>query len=163
MERKMNEQKRNERNAQRITELWASFGNKVKAVIADLESQGLRPRIQEAYRSPADQLTAFQTGHSKLKYGFHNVTGSGGKKESLAVDMLDDDNAAQEGSEYLLHLAAAAQARGLVTGIRWGLPPKLSAAVDDAIANKNWKAPVKIGWDPTHIQPTGITPQQAKA
>jgi len=159
----MNEQQRKERNAQRVTELWASFGNRIKAVISDLESQGLRPRIQEAYRSPADQLIAFQTGHSKLKFGFHNVTGAGGKKESLAVDMLDDDHPAQEGSEYLLHLAAAAEAQGLVTGIRWGLPPQLSAAVDEAIANKNWKAKVKVGWDPTHTQPVSITPQQAKA
>lgn len=158
----MNEQKRKERNAQRVTELWGSFGNKIKAVIADLESQGLRPRIQDAYRSPADQLIAFKTGHSKLKFGFHNVTGAGGAKESLAVDMLDDDHPAQEGSEYLLHLAAAAEAHGLVTGIRWGVPANLTKAIDTAIANKNWKAPVKVGWDPCHIQPTGITPEQAK-
>ena len=57
----MNEQKRKERNTQRVKELWPSFGNKIKAVIADL---------------------------------------------------------AQEGSKYLLHLAAAAEAQGLVTGIR---------------------------------------------
>ncbi len=159
----MNEQKRKERNEQRAAELWPAFGKKIKAVIAALEAQGLRPRIQDGYRSPADQLIAFQTGHSKLKYGFHNVTGAGGKKEALAVDMLDDDHAAQEGSEYLLHLAAAAEAQGLVTGIRWGLPAKLSAAIDAAIASQNWKAKVKIGWDPSHVQPTGITPQQAKA
>ena len=159
----MNEQKRKERNDQRVTELWPSFAKKIKAVITNLESQGIRPRIQEAYRSPADQLVAFQTGHSKLKYGFHNVTGAGGKKESLAVDMLDDDHPAQEGVEYLLHLAAAAEAQGLQTGVRWGLPQNISAAVDTAIANKDWKAKVKVGWDPTHIQPVGITPQQAKA
>lgn len=158
----MNEEKRKERNAQRVTELWTSFSKKIKAVISDLEAQGLRPRIQEAYRSPADQLIAFKTGHSKLKYGFHNVTGAGGKKESLAVDMLDDNHPAQEGPEYLLHLAAAAEAQGLTTGIRWGLPANLSNAIDTAIANKDWKAKVKVGWDPCHIQPTGITPQQAK-
>jgi hypothetical protein len=159
----MNEEKRKERNQQRVTELWSSFGTRIKAVIADLETQGLRPRIQEAYRSPADQLKAFQTGHSKLKFGFHNVTGAGGAKESLAVDMLDDDHPAQEGSEYLLHLAAAAEAQGLSTGVRWGLPAKFSKAIDDAIASKNWKAKVKVGWDPCHVQPNGITPQQAKA
>lgn len=159
----MNEAKRKERNAQRTTELWPSFATKIKAVITDLESKGLRPRIQDAYRSPADQLIAFETGHSQLKYGFHNVTGAAGKKESLAVDMLDDDHPAQEGPEYLLHLAAAAEAQGLVTGIRWGLPPNLVAAIDTAIADKNWQAPVKVGWDPSHVQPTNITPEQAKA
>jgi hypothetical protein len=159
----MNEAKRKERNAQRVTELWPSFATRIKAVITDLESKGLRPRIQDAYRSPADQLIAFETGHSQLQFGFHNVTGAGGKKESLAVDMLDDDHAANEGPEYLLQLAAAAEAQGLVTGIRWGLTPHLAAAIDTAIANKNWQAPVKVGWDPSHVQPTNITPDQAKA
>jgi len=159
----MNEQKRKDRNAERVAELWPSFGKKINAVIAAMEAQGLRPRIQDGYRSPADQLKAFNTGHSKLKFGFHNVTGADGKKESLAVDMLDDDHAAREGSEYLLHLAAAAEKQGLVTGIRWGLPAKLAKAINDAIAAKDWKADVKVGWDPSHIEPTGIKPQQAKA
>jgi hypothetical protein len=159
----MKEEKRKERNAQRITELYPSFGVKIRAVIEDLEAQGLRPRIQDGYRSPADQLIAFNTGHSKLKYGFHNVTGAGGAKESLAVDMLDDDHPAQEGTEYLLRLAAAAEKQGLTTGVRWGLPQNLRDAIDAAIANNDWKAAIKIGWDPAHVEPTGITPAQAKA
>ena len=159
----MNEQKRKERNTQRLTELWPAFAKKIKAVIADLEAQGIRPRIQEAYRSPADQLIAFNTGHSQLRFGFHNVTGADAKKESLAVDMLDDDHPAHEGTEYLLHLAAAAEAQGLETGIRWKVPKRLRDGIDAAIAAKNWKAKVKVGWDPCHIQPTGITPEQAKA
>ncbi len=79
------------------------------------------------------------------------------------MDMLDDDHPAQEGKEYLLRLAAAAEKQGLVTGIRWGVPTKLVGAIDTAIANKDWKAPVKVGWDPTHCQPTGLTPAEAKA
>lgn len=159
----MNEEKRKQRNEERLTELYPTFRKRIKNVIADLESQGLRPRIQDAYRSPQDQLTAFNTGHSKLRYGFHNVTGANGAKESLAVDMLDDDHPAQEGSEYLLRLAAAAERQGLVTGVRWGLPQNLRDGIDIAIANKDWKAPVKIGWDPAHVEPTGITPAQTKA
>lgn len=158
----MNEEKRKERNQQRLTELFTTFRVKIKAVIEDLEAQGLRPRIQDAYRSPADQLIAFNTKHSKLKFGFHNVTGANGAKESLAVDMLDDDHPAHEGTEYLLRLAAAAKKQGLDTGIRWGLPQNLRDAIDVAIENENWKAPVKIGWDPAHVEPTGITPEQAK-
>jgi hypothetical protein len=158
----MNEQQRNQRNTERITELWPSFGQKIQAVIAALESAGLRPRIQDAWRSPQDQLTAFNSGHSKLKFGFHNVTGAGGKKESLAVDMLDDDNPLNSPPAYLLQLAACAESQGLITGIRWGLEPNFRTAIDTAIASRNWNAPVKIGWDPTHVQPTGITESQAK-
>lgn len=159
----MNEQKRKERNTQRLTELYPTFRARIRAVIVSLERGGLRPRIQEAWRSPADQMQAFLSGHSKLKYGFHNVTGANGVKEALAVDMLDDDHPAHEGSEYLLQLAAAAQKQGLITGIRWGLPARFSAAIDSAIAEQHWTAPVKIGWDPAHVQPVGITPAEAKA
>ena len=159
----MTEEQRKQRNTDRLTELYPTFRKRIQAVIEDLEAQGLRPRIQDAWRSPEDQLKAFNSGHSKLKYGFHNVTGKNGTKEGLAVDMLDDDHPAQEGKEYLLRLAAAAEGQGLVTGIRWGVPIKLVAAIDTAIANKDWNASVKIGWDPTHCQPTDLTPAEAKA
>lgn len=159
----MTDEKRQQRNTSRATELFPTFRTRIKAVLADLESQGFRPRIQDAWRSPDDQLAAFNSGHSQLKFGFHNVTGAGGTKEALAVDMLDDDHPAREGPEYLLHLAAAAEKQGLTTGIRWGLPAKLRAGIDDAIANKDWKAPVKVGWDPSHVEPKGITPAEAKA
>lgn len=158
----MKEADRKQRNVTRLMELYPIFRKKIKVVIDDLEAQGFRPRIQDAWRSPTDQLKAFNSGHSKLKFGFHNVTGVNDIKEALAVDMLDDDHPTQEGKEYLLRLAAAAQKQGLITGIRWGLSTQFSKAVDEAIINQNWTAPVKIGWDPTHIQPTGITPTEAK-
>ncbi len=76
--------------------------------------------------------------------------------------MLDDDDPASAVGEYLLHLAAAAEQQRLTTGIRWGLPQKLRGAIDAALTSQNWKAPVKIGWDPTHVEPTGITAAEAK-
>lgn len=98
------------------------------------------------------------------KFGFHNVTAANGVKEALAVDMLDDDHPANEGKQYLLRLAAAAKKQDLITGIRWGLPTqRLRDAIDTAIANNDWNAQVKIGWDPTHCEPTGLTPAEAKA
>ena len=159
----MDEAKRQERNQQKLQELYPAFAARVKTVIETLESAGLRPRIQDAWRSPADQLIAFQKGNAKVKYGFHNVTGPSGRKESLAVDLLDDDNPLNSARPYLLQLAAAAQAAGTSSGIRWGVPAKLITGIDEAIANKDWDAPVKIGWDPTHIQPVGVTIAEAKA
>lgn len=159
----MTEIQRKKRNDERLAELYPTYRKRVAKVIAELEAAGLRPRIQDGYRSPADQLIAYNSGHSKLKYGFHNVTGAGGAKESLAVDMLDDDSPLASKTSYLLQLAAASERNGLTTGIRWGLPIALRAAIDTAIAAKNWAAPVKIGWDPTHVEPVGITPAEAKA
>ena len=97
-----------------------------------------------------------------MKFGFHNVTGYAGKKESLAVDMLDDDHASNEGRIYLFHLAAAAESHGLMTGIRFGVPVELRPLIDQAISSKKWNAQVKIGWDPTHIQPANFTIAQAE-
>lgn len=159
----MNEAARRQRNTDKLAELFPVFRIRIEALIQDLEGRGIRPRIQEAYRSPADQLVAFQTGHSKLKYGFHNVTGTGGLKESLAVDLLDDDHPMNPSVTYLLQVAAAAEAQGLMTGIRWGLPKGLASAVDAALAAKDWKRAVKVGWDPTHVEPVGLSASEAKA
>lgn len=158
----MIEPQRKLRNSVRLLELYPTFRNRLSLVIEELETKGFRPRIQDAYRSPQDQLIAFNTGHSKLKFGFHNVTGSNGEKESLAVDMLDDDNPVSSSTAYLLNLAHASEKNGLTTGIRWGLPPKLKSAIDDAIVIQNWTAPVKVGWDPTHVEPLGISVSEAK-
>jgi hypothetical protein len=158
----MTEQKRNERNTQRLQELYPTFRVRIQKVIKDMEAMQLRPRIQDAYRSPADQLIAFNTGHSKLKFGFHNVTGANGKKEGLAVDMLDDNNPTNPSNSFLIKLAWASEKNGLSTGVRWGLPLKFRQNINDAIATKNWGSVLKIGWDPTHIEPVDVTVQEAK-
>ena len=159
----MNEKARKARNEQRLAELFPTFRARMAVVIAALENKGIRPRIQDGWRSPADQLKAFETGHSKLKFGFHNVTSAGGKPESLAVDMLDDDSPLAPGKPYLLQLAAASQKAGLITGVRWGVPKALVEAIDAAIKAEDWNANVKVGWDPTHVQPTDVTVAEAKA
>ena len=159
----MTEEARKKRNNDRLAELFPAFAIRIAKTIRDLEAAGLRPRIQDAYRSPEDQLKAFNTGHSKLKFGFHNVTGPNGEKESLAVDMLDDDHPLASPVPYLLQLAVAAEANGLTTGIRWGLPAKLRTAIDTAIAAQQFNGVLKVGWDPTHVQPVSITVAEAKA
>lgn len=88
----MKELDRKKRNEDRLKELYPAFAEQLKKVIKELENRNLRPRIQDAWRSIEDQLKAFNKGHSKVKFGFHNVTGKNGEKQSLAVDLLDDDN-----------------------------------------------------------------------
>jgi hypothetical protein len=131
-------------------------------VLLEMESAGYRPRIQEAWRSPADQLKAYNAGTSKVKYGFHNVTGANGTKEALAADIVDDDHLYDAKTHYMLHLAAAAEHNGLTTGIRWELSDAYSKAIDDAIATQNWKAPIHVGWDPLHVEVTGLTIAEAQ-
>ena len=157
----MKETDRQARNAQKLAECEPSFGQLVSGVLQGLEAHGLRPRIQEAWRSPENQLAAFRAGRSKLKFGFHNVTTPDGKPAALAVDILDDDAPLAPGPRYLLMLAAEARARGLETGILWGLPVALQKGVDEALAHQRWDAPVKIGWDPCHVQIVGTMPDEA--
>ena len=158
----MEESARKARNAQRLSTLHTKFAARLARVIQALENDQLRPRIQDAWRSQADQLAAFNSGHSKLKFGFHNVTAADGTPEALAVDLLDDNAPLNPGKPYILRLAAAAEDEQLVTGIRWGLPIALREAIDQALAAQDWKAPVKVGWDPLHVEATGITVQEAK-
>lgn len=159
----MNEAARKQRNQQRLTECFPKFAKRVEEVIKDLESQGFRPRIQDAHRSIADQEKAFKDGFSKVKFGFHNVTSSNGKSESLAVDLLDDDKPLGPSRKYIILLAEAAQAHGLHPGSFFGLPKSLSDGLSKAIQDHNFSNAVKIGFDPTHIEVTGISIAEAKA
>ena len=159
----MNEANRKKRNQTKLSECYPKFAQSVTNILTELENQGVRPRIQEAWRSPAAQLVAYNSGHAKLKYGFHNVTDKNGKPESPAVDILDDDAPLNPSKCFLLMLAASARRNGLQTGILWGLTPALSNGVNQAINAGNFNANVKIGWDPCHVEVIGITPTQAKA
>jgi LysM repeat protein len=159
----MKEADRLERNRQRLTEMDGPMGAVVRRVIDRMEAQSFRPRIQDAWRSPADQLVAFQTGHSKVKFGFHNVTGAGGARQSLACDVLDDDHPLGPPTRYLLALAISARAEQVHTGVAWSLPAPLAAGVEAAIASGDIDRPVKVGFDPTHVEPLGITIAQAAA
>lgn len=158
----MDESARKQRNRDRLAELFPAFRRRIRGLIRELEGQGFRPRIQQAWRSPEEQRQAFETGHSKLLFGYHNVTGDGGRPEALAVDLLDDDNPLNPRREYLLRLAALAGKRRLTTGVRWGLPQSLRDAIDQAIVAADWRAPVKVGWDPCHVEPTDVSVADAR-
>lgn len=160
----MEEQKRRARNAQRLGECHPWFRTRLQAVIRTLETKGFRPRIQDAWRSEADQLRAFQNGHSKLRYGFHNATGPNGEKQALAADLLDDDNPLKPRIRYLLAVAVQARQQRLNTGLAWGLPASLQRPIEDAITAGNIDVPItKIGWDPCHVEITGLGIAEVKA
>ncbi|MEZ0395570.1 MAG: C39 family peptidase [Anaerolineales bacterium] len=159
----MLESERKARNAAKLQELHPVFRQKIEAVLAEMESYQLRPRIQEAWRSPEDQLRAFREGRSRLEYSFHNVTAPDGTKEALAADIIDDNRPLGPKLPYILHLAAAAENQGLTTGIYFDLPPDKIANIKRALAAKDWNAPVHIGWDPLHVQVADLTIEAVRA
>lgn len=158
----MLEADRLQRNQARLQEMYPYFSVRVQAVLKELEAAGYRPRIQDAWRSPEDQLKAYRAGTSQVQFGFHNVTGANGVKEALAADILDDDHINDPKTHYMLHLAAAAEHNGLTTGVRWGLTDTFSKAIDTAIAAQTWTVPIHVGWDPMHVEVTGVTIPEAK-
>lgn len=163
----MKEPARLERNKQRLTECFPTFAARVAQVTAEMEAQGFRPRIQDAHRTVAQQLINFEKGTTTVKFSFHNVTGDGGKPEALAVDLLDDDHPLENvPRQYLITLASVAQKHGLRSGIFFfkkepppGTRQKLKAAVDSL----DFDPHITIGFDPTHLEPAGITIAEAKA
>jgi hypothetical protein len=130
-----------------------------------MEGLGFRPRIQEAHRTIAAQLDAFRRGTTTVKFGFHNVTGAGERSEALAVDLIDDDDPLDSGRRYVITLANIAQKHGLHSGIFFfkkeppqGTRERLKAAV----ARLDLDPGIQIGFDPTHIEATGVTIAGAK-
>ena len=159
----MQEAARRARNAQRLGECFPKFAARVEKVIQEMEGLGFRPRIQDAHRTIAAQLEAFAKGNSKVKFGFHNVTGAGGRAESLAVDLIDDDNPLASGRRYVITLANIAQKHGLHSGIFFDLkPPARRELLKTAIAELDFNPSIRIGFDPTHIEATGVTIAGAK-
>jgi hypothetical protein len=163
----MQEAARRARNQQRLTECFPTVAARFAAVIAEMEAQNFRPRIQDAHRTIAQQLADFNAGHSTVKFGFHNVTGANGKPESLAVDMLDDDHpVGPVPRRYLITLASVGKKHGLHSGIfffKLEPPPGTREALQAAIDNLNFDPHIVMGFDPTHLEATGLTIAQAQA
>jgi hypothetical protein len=163
----MKEPARQARNKQRLTECFPTFAARVAQVITDMEAQGFRPRIQDAHRTIQQQLEDFNRGVTLVKFSFHNVTGAGGKPESLAVDMLDDDHPGDDvPRKYLITLASVAKKHGLHSGIfffKKEPPPGTRQALQAAVDNLNFDPHITIGFDPTHLEATGLTIAEAKA
>lgn len=158
----MTDEQRQRRNAACLQELFPTFRDRIAGIIAVLEQQGLRPRIQEAWRSREEQLRRFRAGDTTVKFGLHNVTGKNGAKEALAVDLLDDDAPDMSSPRYLLMLAAAARWHGCQTGILLDLPEAAHGQVVNAIDRGRFDLPVRVGRAPTYVAPLGITAPEAR-
>lgn len=164
----MTEPGRRQRNIEKLEELNPAFRLRVQAIIADLEAVGYRPRIQVAFRGAAAQALALGKGASTVSWSMHQAETRDGKPDALAVDLLDDDAPRKPGGPYLLRLAAIARRRRCITGILWGkrgapMTVDRIAAIEAAILAERWDAPVRVGFDPCHVQPAEISLSQARA
>ena len=157
----MNEDQRTGHNRDLLQQCNGPFRQVLASVLATLQSLGYRPRIQCAWRSPEEELAAYNAGTSHVRWGLHNATTPDGQPDALAADVLDDDHPLNPPRPFLVALARIARAKGLTTGIDWGLPAGPQAALDAVLAQPDgsWNGP--IGWDPCHVEVTGLTYAQA--
>ncbi len=157
------ETQRAARNREKLSELYPLFADRVRAILSDLEGVGLKPRIHVAWRSPEEEMAAYKAGLTLSTRSMHGLIGRLCQPEALAVDIVEDDDPAAIRTLFALQLAYAARAHACETGILLGLPVRLANAVDAAITRGEWNAAVKIGWNPLHVQPAGLTLGEAKA
>lgn len=151
-------------NAARLLKLNPAMRRKVAAIIADLEAHGYQPLIDaQVWRSPAQQAKLKAQGRSKVSYSFHNCTTRAGLPDSLAADITDARYGWESPKAFWLTLAAAAQAHGCTTGIYWGLSVDKRIKIRKAIARRDFNALVELGWDTAHVEPSGLTLDEAKA
>lgn len=137
---------------------------KVSAILRDLEAHGWQPRIDSGvWRSPGEQRRKVEQGHSRVLFSFHNASTPNGRADSLAADITDERFAWNSPKKFWLMLAASAEAHGLTTGIRWGLTKKQRAAIDSALAARDFdNSKIILGWDTAHVEPKNFSLAQAK-
>jgi hypothetical protein len=167
----MNDIARLARNDAMLAQCWPGFATQLRPVLLQLGTEKWRPRVQQAWRSPAEQLLDVAKGVSTVSYGFHNVTGASGGPESLAIDLVDDDSPLSARWRFICRVNELVARAGLMTGILWtprGGTPLTQveiARIGNAIATGDW-AKVKrsrIGFDSLHVQPVGLKPREAQA
>ena len=160
----MDDNERHQRNAERAMELNPVFAKHVAAVFRDMESEGFRPRINDAWRDPKVQLEKFRKGLSHVRWGFHCAVTPEGKPDAMAADTIDEDSPLAPRLRYEIALLWAARRNGLTTGLLFGLPEVYKRQLIEAASQKKFDFVTKrVGWDGGHLEPLFITVAQARA
>ncbi len=149
--------RRNAENLTKLAECDLTFAGAALGILQDLESRGFRPWIRQSWRSPDDQELAFRFGQSEVLFGFHNFTGPHGEPRSFAIDIVENRDSVETSTSYAIVLAGVARRRGLTTGILWGLSDSERQIVNRAVEEGRHPRAMKIGWDPCHVEPSGVS------
>lgn len=163
----MTDERLQARNMAMTREVYFRLRPQVRRILHSMKRRGWRPRVQQAWRSPAEQLRKLKKKTSKVAWSFHNATRRmTGKPEALAVDVIDDKKLYRPPKLFWFHLAQLAQKNGMETGIAWGVKGKakreaIQEAIDfsmilDPERFARYTKKIRIGWDPGHCQPAGV-------
>lgn len=167
-------------NGTKIRQIHTASQPKFQAVINDLEKNGQRPYIAQAWRSEAEQLRLYNQRPrvTWVTYSYHNATTKSGGPDALAFDLVpyqNNPNAYWEDGhdDFYLMAASSAKSHKLGSGIYWGLPTSQRQRIDQAITAKVWKrkppdatkfySGVKFGIDQYHVEHSTLSLAKVKA
>ena len=159
------EARRISQNNSNLAKMSPTMRTKIRAVLSDEEKAGYKPIIDNAvWRSKAEQLALYRKGYSKVTFSFHNASTAQGKADSLAADIVDQrwGWTGMTPKSYWLVQARSARVHGLYSGTHFGLSSANKKKLDAALDARNFGFVGPIGWDPAHVEPTGITLGQAR-
>ena len=108
--------------AKKLASLDPRMRPKVEVVLADLKTQGFKPRIVYAWRSVEVQHQLVEQGHSRVRFSFHTAQTADGTPNAYAADIIDrrwawDD--AAEANGFWDALGAIAKSQDLLWGGDW--------------------------------------------
>lgn len=154
---------RTEKNQERLKLIDPSIRGAVSNVLRGMEVDSHEPVIaSDVWRSPARQLELYNLGRSQLKWGFHNATRPDGSPGSLAADIVCFHDGWNVTLNWWLHLGYHAWQNGLDWGGYFGLEDPMRDTLRTALERMNFTAPIKLGWDPAHIQTPFVTVAEAR-
>jgi hypothetical protein len=163
---------RKRRNHNELGQIHKAFVDRFEGLLADMEADGGRPRLQDTWRSIAAQRAKQKAGLSQITArGPHTnelVIGGHVVRASLATHFLNDDAPLAPGVDWIARLAVRAHRRGLQTGCAWaqsdssslarGMPRRISieaaiVAGDEELVARLLEA--GVGFDPLHVEVVG--------
>lgn len=127
-------------------DLEPHFRRKVERIVHDLAAYlgVLDAHVASGRRTVAEQKKLVSKGYSKTMRSKH--------LSGRAADIVPRKQGWNAPKSYWLKLGYLAEREGLRWGGFYGLSRSQRAALRAAYKAKDWEAPVKVGWDPAHVE-----------
>ncbi len=158
---------RKKRNRDELAKIHPAFRDRFEDVLASLEADGDRPRLQETFRSAAEQAKKLAEGKSLVKISAHMNTIQG-RPASMATHFLNDNAPLADDPHWYALVAVVGAKFHLQSGVVWaaradsplspGKPHRI--ALEAAIAAQDVILTEKLlrqarGFDPVHLEVPG--------
>lgn len=149
---------RQKRNRDQLSLMHPEARARMTRLLLEIEWRGYRPRLQETYRTQAQQLEKWGAGLSRIRTAGPHTCTVDGKPASLATHVLDDTDPIAAGAVWWARLAIVARQNGLQTGLCFGLTDSVHRQKIEAAIQGGLVGVLAIlvtherGFDPLHVE-----------